>query len=133
MAWFRARTKKRGTLQQITQTSTLTLSLTQSLITGIPLHLLITGDAKEGLRSPISETSDCFRYLLKLYPESAGLRDLDGNNTYTLAVILGINRYYIRYSFYFLFPFLLISIVFSVTLVVFSRLLFYSIHGFRFF
>jgi hypothetical protein len=63
---------------------------------GIPLHLLITGDAKLELESPVSEASDCFRYLLKLSPESASLRDLDGNTSYTLAVILHMNSYFIR-------------------------------------
>lgn len=63
---------------------------------GIPLHLLIIGDAKLELRSTISDAADCFRYLLKLYPESAGIRDVDGNTAYTLAVILHMKSYFVR-------------------------------------
>ena len=36
--------------------------------TGIPLHLLIIGEAKAELRSPTSDAADCFRCLLKQYP-----------------------------------------------------------------
>ena len=35
---------------------------------GIPLHLLIIGEAKAELKSTTSDAADCFRHLLKQYP-----------------------------------------------------------------
>jgi hypothetical protein len=62
----------------------------------LPIHHLVSNPGIDFLTSNMSVEADCFRYLLHLYPASAGIKNDRGHSTYDLAVKIGRNDYLLR-------------------------------------
>jgi hypothetical protein len=59
----------------------------------LPLHFLLKYSF---FPSNISVEADCFRYLLNLYPDAAGIKDDQDGSPYDWAILNHINVYFIR-------------------------------------
>jgi hypothetical protein len=75
--------------------------VTKQCLTGrykgwLPIHHLVSNRGIDFLTSNVSVEADCFRYLLHLYPASAGIKNDRGQSTYALAVTKGRNDYLLR-------------------------------------
>lgn len=59
----------------------------------LPLHFSIQ---RLPQISEVSDEGDCFRLLLKLYPAAAGIKDINSQSPYDIAVSRNLSPYYIR-------------------------------------